>query len=551
MTMRRERQLNGNDEVMGKEGRNMKKGDESPNKSSVLRCLKMDDSFEEMRQRRKYRESESSRQGDNESNALDRDDLIWNKGDRIGYAASTSGVDAETDDLERRKRRLRSRKELERVHFQMVNDRVVDDITMDVLYKPHTLTILAILCVVLLYLAFVRYDSATTENNVYDGLMGTLVLFLVVSALAFPNGPFIRPHPLLWRIVFGLSVVYLMILQFTLFQTYEDIKKVLTWLDPKGLSHTQLEEKEYAQNCSDVTLERIWSYCDIFAIGHFTGWAMKALLIRHSVICWYISIMWELTEIVFSHLLPNFAECWWDAIIMDVLLCNGLGIWFGMKVCEFLEMRTFHWESIKDIPTRRGRFKRAVMQLTPESWAKTDWFNVSNVFKRTISIFLFVLIWIISELNTFFMKHVFSVDTRHPVVFWRLILIAWISAPSIRQYYLYATDPLVKRLGMQCWVYCAVCALEAAICIKFGKSMFPAVAKTNIALWLALLVVGTFIAIWISVKWAEYSSETEEVKVAGENRMYYLDSSHENLGAIADDVKRRRRSLGISESDLQ
>ena len=126
-------------------------------------------------------------------------------------------------------------------------------------------------------------------------------------------------------------------------------------------------------------------------------------------------------------------------------------------------------------------------------------------------------------------------------------------------------------------------------------------------------VIGTFIAIWISVKWAENSSvwafsllyflcknyftvnlykdfafipkrmherrsryfpikflfwirkyylsssffnclffqETEEVKVAGENRMYYLDSSHENLGAIADDVKRRRRSLGISESDLQ
>ena len=30
----------------------------------------MDDSFEEMRQRRKYRESESSRQGDNESVGL-------------------------------------------------------------------------------------------------------------------------------------------------------------------------------------------------------------------------------------------------------------------------------------------------------------------------------------------------------------------------------------------------------------------------------------------------------------------------------------------------
>lgn len=30
------------------------------------------------------------------------------------------------------------------------------------------------------------------------------------------------------------------------------------------------------------------------------------------------------------------------------------------------------------------------------------------------------------------MKHVFAIDTKHPVVFWRLILVAWISAPSIR-----------------------------------------------------------------------------------------------------------------------
>ncbi|KAK6037461.1 hypothetical protein COOONC_25033 [Cooperia oncophora] len=42
-----------------------------------------------------------------------------------------------------------------------------------------------------------------------------------------------------------------------------------------------------------------------------------------------------------------------------------------------------------------------------------------------------------------------------------------------RQFYLYATDPLVKRIGMQCWVYCAVTALEAAICVKFGRHMFP------------------------------------------------------------------------------
>ncbi|MED6253480.1 Phosphatidylserine synthase 2 [Ataeniobius toweri] len=46
------------------------------------------------------------------------------------------------------------------------------------------------------------------------------------------------------------------------------------------------------------------------------------------------------------HLLPNFAECWWDQVILDILLCNGGGIWLGMTVCHFLEMRTYCWASI-------------------------------------------------------------------------------------------------------------------------------------------------------------------------------------------------------------
>lgn len=52
-------------------------------------------------------------------------------------------------------------------------------------------------------------------------------------------------------------------------------------------------------------------------------------------------------QLFFMHLLPNFAECWWDQLILDILLCNGGGIWLGMTVCRFLEMRTYHWASIK------------------------------------------------------------------------------------------------------------------------------------------------------------------------------------------------------------
>lgn len=42
-------------------------------------------------------------------------------------------------------------------------------------------------------------------------------------------------------------------------------------------------------------------------------------------------------------------ECWWDAIFLDIILCNGLGILMGQYVADLLEMRSFHWESIKYI----------------------------------------------------------------------------------------------------------------------------------------------------------------------------------------------------------
>ncbi|CAD5230323.1 unnamed protein product [Bursaphelenchus okinawaensis] len=449
----------------------------------------------------------------------------------------------EDSDFERSRDILsRSRTDLERLHFRYVNERVVNDVTLEVFYKPHTISVLALLGVYLIYYAFWE-DDGQTEHNVYFGMKAMGGLFLVISAMAFPNGPFVRPHPIIWRIVFGVSVLYVMLLQFTLFQTYDDIKKVLTWLDPKGLGQATLKEKDYAVNCHHVTLERLWGMMDIFAVGHFLGWAMKALLIRHSIICWYISIAWELTEIVFTHLLPNFQECWWDAIILDVLVCNGLGICFGMWVCRILEMRIFHWESVKNIRTAKGKFMRSVMQFTPESWIRVDWFN-SFALRRCISIYAFIMIWLLSELNTFFLKHVFAVDTTHPVVFWRLILIALISAPSIRQYYLYCTDPKIKRLGMQCWVYLAVCLLEMAICVKFGRQILPRMKIFLITVWILILIIGTIGCIWLSVKWAKYSY-TKKISYKGKTENCYLDSSTENLGAIQDDVVKRRKKLQI------
>lgn len=48
----------------------------------------------------------------------------------------------------------------------------------------------------------------------------------------------------------------------------------------------------------------------------------------------------------------------------------------------------------RDIKTARGKFKRAVLQFTPESWIKVDWYN-NCALRRTMAIYGFVMVWLV------------------------------------------------------------------------------------------------------------------------------------------------------------
>lgn len=36
---------------------------------------------------------------------------------------------------------------------------------------------------------------------------------------------------------------------------------------------------------------------------------------------------------------------------MDVLVCNGLGIYCGMKTLKWLSLKTYKWQGLWNIPT--------------------------------------------------------------------------------------------------------------------------------------------------------------------------------------------------------
>ena len=138
-------------------------------------------------------------------------------------------------------------------------------------------------------------------------------------------------------------------------------------------------------------------------------------------------------------------------------------------------MRTYRWESILKLDNKTAKMKRALLQFTPSSWSKLDWFGKENPIIRCCALFFMMIMWqigglwfeitfvflnyfskliiltIVKELNTFFGKHYFRYPAKHWLCWGRMLFMGPVSAPALKQYYAYATDTRCKRLGNHAW----------------------------------------------------------------------------------------------------
>ena len=66
--------------------------------------------------------------------------------------------------------------------------------------------------------------------------------------------------------------------------------------------------------------------------------APQAVMIRNHVMLWTLSIGFELMELTFQHLLPNFNECWWDRFVPRFLPSPELANFAGLHSVPYEEM---------------------------------------------------------------------------------------------------------------------------------------------------------------------------------------------------------------------
>ncbi len=369
----------------------------------------------------------------------------------------------------------------------------IDDVLGGFLYRPRTVTVLALLMAALLYQAFFGRDSPSQSENTLQGIAVASIFFVLYGVTQFKNGPFIRPHPAIWRGVQAASIIYLVLLIFLFFQNLSDARLLLRHVDASlGVA---LPERSYAADCS-FTWANIKDNIDVFVLSHALGWYVKALILRDTWILWIISVMFEVLEYSLEHQLPNFGECWWDHWLMDVLICNWAGIWLGMRTCKYLALKTYSWRRIQEIPSIKGKVGRTFAQFSPHDWATFDW-GGTRTLKGYLSVLAVVTLFLMAELNCFYLKNLLWIPTVHYINFFRLLLLVLMGAVSLRESYAFFSDPLCKRLGTQAWLNVAIVCTETLICVKFGRGIFTKPApRAVVNFWIGLTTLLVAFPIW-------------------------------------------------------
>uniref|UniRef100_A0A3P9P8Y9 Phosphatidylserine synthase n=2 Tax=Poecilia reticulata TaxID=8081 RepID=A0A3P9P8Y9_POERE len=322
----------------------------------------------------------------------------------------------------------------ESLHRRIAECEVYDDGTNTFFWRAHTLTVLFILTCALVYVTLLEETPHDTAYNTKRGIVASILVFLCFGVTQAKDGPFTRPHP--GRTNNLITSVLCVFLHYNVMkQTVHDGRQFMKYIDPKlGVA---LPERDYGGNCliydpgnATDPFHNLWDKMDGFVPAHFLGWYIKTLMIRDWWMCMIISVMFEFLEYSLEHQLPNFSECWWDHWIMDVLVCNGLGIYCGMK--------TLAWLSIKS------------------KKKKTLWtIKVTHPF-------------LLAELNTFYLKFVLWMPPEHYLVLLRLVFFVNVGGVAMREIYDFMDDPKFhKKLGQQAWLVSAITVTEFLIVVKY------------------------------------------------------------------------------------
>nr|CCC91488.1 putative phosphatidylserine synthase [Trypanosoma congolense IL3000] len=369
-------------------------------------------------------------------------------------------------------------------------------------YRSCSVSVLLVMIVALALLTWLRYPLKSGVTGTLElGICAAVVSFMAFGSNYLPDSQLVRPHPVFWRLVLASAVLYLVALSFLLPQNLESLRKMFLAYDP---SLTRLpEERGYAEDCRISTSEDMFYFMrttfDVFIFAHISGYFVKTIIVRDWRLVTCMSISFEIVEVSLQHLLPNFKECWWDHILLDIVVCNGAGTLLGVLVLRMFSAREYDWMKCRNVKGRYAYPMKFILHFLPRCFVEYEW-NVFLNRKRFLQCCMLLSLFTLNELNTFTLKHMLRIPSKHFLVFGRLVLWGLLAIPAVCEYYIYISGhDSKKKLGPFAWVSLADLFLEVVLVVKLATEggYFTEPAPLHIAL--PLRASFLFFIIWFSL----------------------------------------------------
>jgi len=420
-------------------------------------------------------------------------------------------------------------------------------------YKPHTLKSLALLLLILYVLSQRDYLESLAESlsltkganqttssqdfKANGANLGVCFAFICVGSIHLPNTLMTRPHAVFWRAILACYILYSMFVTYLLLLPVDQARQTLRIFDDN--LGKPLPERSYGDDCRLFTPEHPTSYManfssavfDVHFIAHFVGWWGKMMIMRDWYVAWACSIGFEICELTFRHWLPNFYECWWDHLFLDLFGCNLIGIILGHYTLKYFGSKRIQWvwdskaaknqaRAVTQTENCGGQLITALDKLRPAVLEKYEWAALANL-QHFFGVLAYICTILLIDCNNFFMKFVLWVPAEHDLLKYRVVLLGICSLATSKEWYEYISNEYCHRLGPFAWLSFYSSAVELLCVIKCSEGKFTAPFPLFVMVIWACLALAF---IWLfAIAYANTRREAELKKTRPEFNPYNPD----------------------------
>lgn len=351
---------------------------------------------------------------------------------------------------------------------------------------------------------FFKHPTDSMISNIRMAILGTNLVVVYLGVIFLPATSKGRPfNGLFWKLVQSLTLAYALNVLFLCFFSKENLQLVLRDIFDSSLG-VPLPDKNYAADCRLITPEHptswmgnLTDHIDIFVLAHFLGWTFKVWIFRNTTVAWLMSLGFEVMELTLEVYLPNFRECWWDHLLLDIFGCNLIGMLIGFYTIRKFKMRKLHWFMEPSEKTAKMTwYQKFIYSFTSRKeyimQDKWHWLTGFHTFNGVLFFFCtnFAL-----DLSYFFVKSQIHMPPPHWIFAIRIWVLAFFSILAANDYYDYIVERSFNAMTMPLFLMFFVIGIEW---IMFYKNMSEGLFDASLH-WFIKVFWTLFLTFWAGV----------------------------------------------------